>query len=209
VRASTAAPTYFRPETITIGRKKPKQYDFVDGGVTMYNDPAFQMFLMATVDRYWAKAPPESKGWKTGPDRMLVVSVGTGTSPAVLGKLGRRQTSLLFNARSIPSALMFAALTEQDFLCRAFGECRAGDVIDREVCDMIGSVGPANPKLFSYVRYNAELTAEGLAALGCGDIPPKRVQQMDAISAVGDMRRVGQAVADKKVKPEHFAGFPA
>ena len=49
----------------------------------MYNNPAFQMFLMATLDRYWATAPPESKGWTTGPDRMLVVSVGTGTSPAV------------------------------------------------------------------------------------------------------------------------------
>src|SRR5689334_21783012 len=104
---------------------------------------------------------------------------------------------------------MFAALTEQDFLCRAICECRAGDVIDREVGDMIGSVGPSSPKLFTYVRYNAELTAEGLAALGCGDIPPKRVQQMDAVSAIGAMRRVGQAVADRKVKPEHFAGFPA
>jgi patatin-like phospholipase/acyl hydrolase len=54
VRASTAAPTYFPPEVITCGGKP---FIFVDGGVTMYNNPAFQMFLMATVDRYWAKAP--------------------------------------------------------------------------------------------------------------------------------------------------------
>lgn len=142
VRASTAAPTYFRPERITVGTK---QYDFVDGGVTTYNDPAFQMFLMATVDRYWVKAPPEVKPWQTGPDRMLVVSVGTGTSPAVLRTLRRRERSLLFNARTIPSALMFAALTEQDFLCRAIGACRAGDPLDREVGDMIGSSGRPRP----------------------------------------------------------------
>ena len=74
---------------------------------------------------------------------------------------------------------------------------------------MIGSVGPCTPKLFSYVRYNAELTAEGLADLGCGDVPPKRVQQMDAVSAIGDMRKVGQAVARKKVELDHFRGFPA
>ena len=49
VRASTAAPTYFPAEVIAI---EGKPFYFVDGGVTMYNNPAFQMFLMATVDRY-------------------------------------------------------------------------------------------------------------------------------------------------------------
>src|SRR5215475_816659 len=49
VRASTAAPTYFPPEVIRCGGKS---FIFVDGGVTMYNNPTFQMFLMATVDRY-------------------------------------------------------------------------------------------------------------------------------------------------------------
>jgi uncharacterized protein len=47
----------------------------------MYNNPAFQMFLMATVDRYWINAPPHLQGWPAGPDKMLIVSVGTGTSP--------------------------------------------------------------------------------------------------------------------------------
>jgi len=31
------------------GRTKEKEFVFVDGGVTMYNNPAFQMFLMATA----------------------------------------------------------------------------------------------------------------------------------------------------------------
>ena len=63
VRASTAAPTYFPPEVITCGQKT---FIFVDGGVTMYNNPSFQMFLMATVDRYWAKAPPEKSRLANG-----------------------------------------------------------------------------------------------------------------------------------------------
>jgi uncharacterized protein len=49
VRASTAAPTFFPPEVITI---EGQAFVFVDGGVTMYNNPAFQMFLMATDDRW-------------------------------------------------------------------------------------------------------------------------------------------------------------
>ena len=58
VRASTAAPTYFPPEVIMCG---DKSFIFVDGGVTMYNNPTFQMFLMATVDRYWVRAPLEKR----------------------------------------------------------------------------------------------------------------------------------------------------
>ena len=84
VRASTAAPTFFPPEVIVIPHADPakeKEFIFVDGGVTMYNNPAFQMFLMATLDRYWPRKPDAR--WRTGADQMLIVSVGTGTSPDV------------------------------------------------------------------------------------------------------------------------------
>src|SRR5215210_3416639 len=49
VRASTAAPTYFPPEVVVFPNH---EFIFVDGGVTMYNNPAFQLFLMATVKPY-------------------------------------------------------------------------------------------------------------------------------------------------------------
>ncbi len=66
VRASTAAPTYFPPELVQVG---DHSFLFVDGGVTMYNNPSFQLFLMATADPYNLK-------WPTGQDRLLLVSVG-------------------------------------------------------------------------------------------------------------------------------------
>jgi patatin-like phospholipase/acyl hydrolase len=201
VRASTAAPTYFPPEVINCGGKP---FVFVDGGVTMYNNPAFQMFLMATVDRYWDKAPVDSRGWKTGVDDMLVVSIGTGTSPGENYSLRPEEMNLLFNATTIPSALMYAALNEQDFLCRIFGDCVAGEPIDREVDDMIASRGPLESKLFRYARYNAELTPEGLNALGCGDVDPASVQKLDSIDALGSLQEVGKAVAAQRVKAEHF-----
>ena len=116
VRASTAAPTYFPPELVDVGEAK---FLFVDGGVTMYNNPAFQLFLMATVEPY-------NLNWPTGTDKMLIVSVGTGTSPDANVNLQPDEMNLLYNASSIPSALMFAALNEQDFLCRVFGDCLSG-----------------------------------------------------------------------------------
>jgi uncharacterized protein len=101
VRASTAAPTYFPPEVIEVGER---QWVFVDGGVTMYNNPAFQLFLMATLDRYWPLAPEGRRGWATGTDRMLLVSVGTGTSSGARSGLDPDEMNLLFNASSIPGA---------------------------------------------------------------------------------------------------------
>jgi hypothetical protein len=204
VRGSTAAPTFFPPEQIEIGTNR---FIFVDGGVTMYNNPAFQLFLMATVEPY-------NLCWKPRrPEDMLLVSIGTGTSPQPNGKLEPDQMNLLFNASTIPSALMFAALNEQDFLCRVFGKCLEGDVLDREIGSMVEGSGahgwraPLESKLFTYVRYNAELTTDGLARLGINDIEPEHVQKLDSVKYKHELQRVGEAVASNKVKAEHFDGF--
>jgi len=197
VRASTAAPVYFPPEVVKVGQH---DFVFVDGGITTYNNPAFQAFLMATVEPY-------KMNWAAGEDKFLVVSIGTGTSPQANTDLEPNEMNLLYNASSIPSALMYAALNEQDMLCRVFGHCRAGAALDREVGDLICAKGPVGPgKLFTYMRYNAELSAAGLQALGLGDIKPENVQKLDSVEHIADLQRLGQAVG-RSVQPAHFAGF--
>ena len=197
VRASTAAPTYFPPEAIDAGGPGP--FLMVDGGVTMYNNPAFLVFLMATVEPYNLR-------WPVGTDKMLVVSIGTGTSPKANADLAPEDMNLIYNASSIPSALMFAALNEQDLLCRVFGDCLHGDVLDREVGDMIGKHGPSVPKLFTYVRYNAELTREWLGEQGLDEIEPRDIQKLDSTEHMDALQQVGEKVA-MQVTPAHFAGF--
>ena len=203
VRASTAAPTYFPPEVITISDSTLKDHEFVfvDGGVTMYNNPAFQLFLMATVKPYKLL-------WPTGQDRMLLVSIGTGSAARANENLTPEQMNIIYNASSLPSALMFAASNEQDFLCRAFGDCKHGGILDREVGDMKGpnGEGPVSPKLFTYMRYNADLSREGLNVLGLSQIEPSSVQQMDSVAHIGELQEVGRAVATE-VDIAHFEGF--
>jgi patatin-like phospholipase/acyl hydrolase len=205
VRASTAAPTYFPPETINVGRNR---FLFVDGGITTYNNPAFQLFLMATVPQY-------RLCWQTGEEALLLISVGTGASADANKDLMPGEMNLLYNATSIPSALMFAAANEQDFLCRVFGKTMHGAPLDREVGDMKGPVdplpegrvlGPIQPKLFTYARYNADLSAEGLKALELPHIRPEHVQQMDSVDHIAELQEVGRAAA-AEVKREHFAVF--
>jgi len=198
VRASTAAPTYFPPEVVNVGEH---QFIFVDGGVTMYNNPAFQLFLMATVK-------PFNLGWPTGEDKMLIVSLGTGSAANANKDLTPDEMNLVYNASSLPSAFMFAAANEQDFLCRVFGKCLHGGEIDREVWDMKGAngQGPVSPKLFTYMRYNAELTRAGLDALGLKHIEPRNVQQLDSVAHITEIQEVGRAVA-QQVNMDHFEGF--
>ena len=198
VRASTAAPTYFPPEVIRVD---PHEFVFVDGGITMYNNPAFQLFLMATTEPYRLR-------WPTGEERMLLVSVGTGASADANANLSPGEMNLLYNASAIPTALMAAALHEQDFLCRIFGRCLAGEPLDLEVGDVVGQGIPGLAKLFTYVRYNADLSGAGLAALALGAINPTHVQQMDSVEHIGEMQQVGRAVATRQVQPSHFAKFP-
>jgi hypothetical protein len=206
VRASTAAPTYFPPETITIG---PRKFIFVDGGVTMYNNPAFQLFLMATL-------APYRLCWPVGQDKMLLVSIGTGSAANANADLAPGDLNLLYNASSIPSALMYAAANEQDLLCRVFGETRRGAMLDREIGDLkspqepfpIGRLPwPVQPKLFTYMRYDADLSREGLAALGLPGITPTHVQQLDSVDHIDDLKAVGRAVADTQLDLADFAGF--
>jgi hypothetical protein len=164
------------------------------------------------VQAYWVRSPPEVT-WPaaTGTDKLLVLSVGTGAAADANAELAPDRMNLLFNAGRIPSALMYAALTEQDVLCRVFGDCLMGDVIDSELKDLIGEGGrgPVERKLFTYVRYTADLSRKGLDDLGLGHARPEEVQKLDSVDAIPQMREVGRAVAARKVHAEHFARFPA
>jgi hypothetical protein len=91
-----------------------------------------------------------------------------------------------------------------------FGRCLCGDALDRELGDLVGMKGPADPaRLFTYVRYNATLTAEGLKSLGLARVNPKDVESLDSVEHMRELQKVGRAVAETKVKAEHFTGFGA
>ena len=207
VRASAAAPTYFPPEVVTFAEGTPDEYNFifVDGAVTTYNNPAYLAFQMAT-------AKPYGIHWPTGENRMLIVSVGTGNAPKVLSRSDDvDDLNLIHFAKNIPSSFMNAASAGWDMTCRTLGACRHGGLIDSEIGDMVcSSSGDSNwtgPKLFTYLRYDPDVTAEGLKQLGLTDINPASVQTLDSVDHISDIRRVGIAYAAKNVKPAHFEGF--
>jgi hypothetical protein len=197
VRASTAAPVYFPAERMRIGGSR---FLFQDGGVTPSNNPAFQMFVMAT-------ASPYRVNWKATRKDLLVVSVGTGLTTEADPGVTVFDLNIAEIATTLPEAIIGGGQVQQDLLCRVFGECRFGLPIDREVGDLRGARAPGSRKLFSYVRYNAELNDETLRGLGLGRLRAGSIRRMDAVAHIGELAEFGRAVAEAQVRGEHLAGF--
>jgi predicted acylesterase/phospholipase RssA len=208
VRASTAAPVFFPPEVLEWEAGDPdKAFVFVDGGTTAYNNPAFLLARMAT-------APEYRLGWAKGEDKLLIVSVGTGAAPAAGNEADDPHTNLISSAAQTLKALMSQAAYDQDVNCRSVGRCVHGRPLDREVGDMIprdtrGEPVPLSDDLgraFLYVRYDADLTRNGLDAKGLHDIDASAVCKLDAVENIPDLTRVGQALADE-VSLDHLGHF--
>ena len=202
VRASTAAPVFFPPETLNWDPDDPsKSFVFQDGGITPYNNPAFLLFRMATQPAYRLE-------WKTGEQNLLLVSVGTGMAPNVGGSEGK---NILANLQGLPGTLMYGVQVDQDVNCRTFGRCVHGSSIDREMGDLVltdeGTPAQEYGRYFRYVRYNADLSPNGLAKLGIDPKLAPAVQQMDAVAQIDNMRSVGRAVAQTEVSLGHLGSF--
>lgn len=205
VRASTAAPAYFRPETLQWDPKNPeKTFVFVDGGVTPYNNPAFLLFRMATQPAY-------GLNWPMGEKNLMIVSVGTGAAPSE-----GVYSNLLDTLKELPGNLMYAMQVDQDINCRTVGRCVYGASIDRELKDMIPMDANGNildletdaNRYFRYMRYNADLSAKGLAELGLAQIDSDEVREMDAVKNIQKLREIGRATANHQVAVHnHFTGF--
>lgn len=184
VRASTAAPSYFDPEALTIATgsdKPPVDGTFVDGGVSPFNNPSLQALMYATLAGHGVN-------WPTGADRLLLVSVGTGTSaPAASGSAIAAKGAL----RALVSVMNdCGALVET--MMQWMSTSPTARPIDRQIGalehDLLGGV-----PLLSYLRYNlllAEaadlrpgLPAERIATLGALDDP----QNLDLLLELGDL----------------------
>lgn len=212
VRASTAAPTYFEPERLQWDPADPESaFYFEDGGVTPYNNPAFLLYRMATLPEYRCE-------WPDGEDRMMLISVGTGTRFRVLDQVNPRGQHLIGAAMTTPSVLMRGVAVEADICCRQIGRCVHGAKIDLELAgltnyfdDELGAMEQtaeeAGQKAFLYARYDPDISQQGLAKLGLEDIDADGLA-MDNVGMIEEMFRIGEAAAKEQVDfPGPFAAF--
>jgi len=198
VRASTAAPRYFDPERIVIaqgsGDQKSVQGEFVDGGVSPFNNPALEALMYSTFDGYGI-------GWPLGAEKLLVVSVGTGSRDPKMAPANLAME----NALKALISVMDDCADLMEILLQWMSRSRTARVIDREIGDLRDD-GLAPTPLISYSRYNVALTKESLTALGM-DLPEARYESLSAMDDPANMatlQEVGRRAAKQQVIGEDF-----
>ena len=216
VRASTAAPTYFPPQTIEVpddtGQKQ--SYEFVDGGVSSYNNPALQVFLEATIPEY-------GYGWPMGADRVLLLSLGTGFNSITIPPGKASGYNLIDWGKYVVTEMMNDANLQQNLLLHIIGQRppatpsatteltssgAAKGVPDENALSRV-DVGLGATKLVTYQRITIGLTRKRLDDMGLTDIDPIKVREMDAADQISNMQRVGAAVAREQVRMEALRRF--
>lgn len=199
VRASTAAPKYFDPESITIAERaghKSMRGDFVDGGASPFNNPALQAFMYATVDGYRI-------GWPTGADKMLLVSIGTGAADPDV----KKANITAVHAIKVLLSLMDDCASLQETLLQWLSSSPTAREIDSELGDLSHDLVAGTP-LLSYLRYNVDLRQESLARLDPELTDPKLIESLSAMDAPENMtvlHRLGQLAAERDIRDSDFA----
>ena len=198
IRGSTAAPIFFPPQELRVGRHP---FVFEDGGVTPFNNPAMMMFLMATLPEY-------GLGWPVGEDELLITSVGTGSAAAAHPGLLASKVHAAFQAKNLPGVFMNGASFGQDLFCRSLGRTRRGDPLDAEFGARIDVTGVAGRNLFTYLRFNADLSERALTEAGVtGEKTQARIRKLDAVDCMPQLQELGRRVGATIDLETDFAGF--
>jgi hypothetical protein len=203
VRASTAAPTFFSPEKISIhSNASPEREDiegfFVDGGCSPHNNPALQAVITATMEGY-------RFNWQAGADKLLLLSVGTGKSnPAV------ETRGLFAGLAAAQGVLALKSLMEDcsDLVETMLQWFSSPSATSREIDRDMEHCKPAlgGQPLITYHRYNALFTKAWFKQVLGRDVDASyldNMQEMDRPQNLDALSDLGTVVA-ATVLPEHL-----
>jgi predicted acylesterase/phospholipase RssA len=230
VRASTAAPRYFDPEILRIQpdplgtapvvlpvgtdetgaapalrRRVVEKFNsrthgiFVDGGVSPYGDPALGLFHMTQFERLGLR-------WPTGPDKLTIVSVGTGSHRPRLSF--EKLMFAKFLRLGLEALMSMMHDSQQSVLTQMLwmGETPTPWRINSEIGDLRNDA-PAGGKMFRFLRYDVRLEADWLderLGVKLGEREVKRLRHMDDPTIVPAIYELAQAAARQQVRAEHW-----
>jgi hypothetical protein len=174
------------------------QGEFVDGGVSPFNNPSMLALMYATLDGYRV-------GWRTGADKLLLVSVGTGAADRRV----KRAHLTAEHAIKAVIALMDDCADLQEMQLQWMSSSRTARVIDRESGNLQHDLLAGAP-LLSYLRYNVELAADAVQALDPKLKDAERIEALTAMDAPENMETLhalGRLAGERDVVASDFAGI--
>lgn len=157
IRASAAAPTYFVPQKIQVGNNDSFG-TFIDGGVSLANNPSLQLFLVATLSEF----PYQ---WETGENNISLHSVGTGAYRKNYDPEKVSRKGLMGWAKMIPDLFMEDANYLNQTILQFLSNSPTARIIDSEILNLKNDLVTKEPALH-YIRYNVILDDENLKKLG-------------------------------------------
>lgn len=206
IRASTAAPTFFTPQLLPLGDRdeagklvrdrlgRMVQGAFVDGAVSMANNPSLQCLLLALLKGY-------GFGWESGEEKLLLVSVGTGAARVKTRAMDVAKYGLLRWVRRIPQLLMTDAFWQNQLLLQALSLTPTPWQIDSEVGDGQGGLISGAP-LVHYLRYDVLLEQEFLQnqlGLNYSEKEARKLREMSKPANVEQLAGIGELAAKKQI----------
>ena len=198
VRASTAAPHYFDPERIAIA--KGRVGAFVDGGVSPHNNPSLALLMLATLGGHGLR-------WPLGEDRLLVVSIGTGSKSRAEDPQKVMRGPPIGLAVAALASVMDDATALNEAMLQWFSRSPTARKIDAEAGTLEGDVFGGGAAWLSYLRYDVRLNRGWLAdrlGLSYTEAQLAGIERMDDPRQVGRLVEIGDAAAEKLVRDEHF-----
>lgn len=170
LRAATAAPTYYSPTDITLhssqedGKNIVDKGRFIDGAVSPHNNPSLQLFMLASIQGY--NLGGNGKTWELGPDKLLMISVGTGSHDTEVQKSNlpyREAVGSLMSMMGDAQQLTLTLLQGLSVVPQgADGQARPRWLIDSEIGTMAGHLLVGKPHL-TFQRYDVPLDAKWLS----------------------------------------------
>jgi uncharacterized protein len=195
-RASSAAPYFFKPKILSLKTRKGENFDsaFIDGGVSLANNPAWISFLIATVGSF-------GFSWNTGVDNIYITSVGTGNglkeeSPTVLVK-----SKALSWAPKLSDLFMTDALEMNQILLEGLGKnIGLPYFIDSQFSDVNKPLEPQfhiKEQLFSFERHNVIFSHKSLNNLDFkfSNSKIESFKEMDYFENMKDLLSIGEKYA--------------
>lgn len=201
IRASTAAPTFFRPKRLQIARGVEGR--FVDGGVTPHNNPALQLLLLATLKGF-------RLDWDLGADKLLLTSIGTGMKNPRLSTSTIKTKFAMYDGITSLSALRADCDWLNQTLLQWFSDSKTPWKIDSEVGDLSADVATGAP-LVTYQRYNVWFDQEWLRqnlGIEMTKAEERKLPDMADPKNLERLEEIGNEAAAQQLEAQHFpAGF--
>ena len=197
VRASSAAPTYIAPQMIDVG--DGQRAAFVDGGVSMANNPALTLLMVATLKGFPFR-------WEMGEDKLTLVSLGTGYSIFKKHTGEIEEAWMKTWAQNVPDMLMQDASWQNQIMLQWLSNSATAHTIDMEIGSLEDDYMGGKP-LIKYLRYNFPMTENDLNGLGQNKSYTKKdVENLIEMSNAENRRElydIGVA-ASKTILKSHF-----